>query len=709
MATDPTTDPATPEGSPTAPAAAGDVSVLADELPDAEGGPVTPGWVTLGEPGVTGSPDPVLSPRRVLVLLALGVVAALLVVGVLGTLAARQLAEREAVNDAASMAGVLAEAVVEPSLTDGLLSGDPAAIAAFDEVARDQLLSDSIVRVKLWSSDGQVLYADESQLIGRTFPLSDDQREALAQPATLAEVSELDESENAFENADRLVEVYRPVWTPDGQVALFEIYASYDPVGARTTQLWRGFAGVTASSLVLLVVIVAPIVWHLVRRLRRAEEQQIELLQRAVDASADERRRIAASLHDGPVQELAAASFTVAGASATAGAHGQRALAKDLDAAAAAVRSSIRSLRTLLVDIYPASLARSGIVAALHDLAQTTRRDDLVVQVDTSDEDDLAMIDRRPAPRPPRLPGVPAQRGEARRAGHGHRVAAPRRPGNRHPRHRGRRGGVRRAAGAQRTARRPPRPAAARGCRVGAGCAAAGVERPGPGHALAARARRRARGHGVIRVLLVDDHQLVRAGVTTLLQSDPEITVVGEARNGREAIGSVEGIGPDVVLMDLSMPEMDGVEATRAVLATRPDTKVLVLTSFSDRQRVKDVLAAGAIGYVLKDSEPADLLAAVHAAALGHVPIDPRVAGALLPSAGGSGGAGGSGAADGLSPRETEVLRLVAQGLANKQIARALGITERTVKAHLGRVFREIGVLDRTSAALWARDNLPGA
>ena len=216
----------------------------------------------------------------------------------------------------------------------------------------------------------------------------------------------------------------------------------------------------------------------------------------------------------------------------------------------------------------------------------------------------------------------------------------------------------------------------------------------------------------MIRVLLVDDHQLVRAGVTTLLQSDPQITVVGEARNGREAVESVEGTAPDVVLMDLSMPEMDGVEATRAVLALRPDTRVLVLTSFSDRQRVKEVLAAGAIGYVLKDSEPADLIAAVHAAALGHVPIDPRVAAALLPStggAGGSGGAGAGGAADGLSPRETEVLRLVAQGLANKQIARALGITERTVKAHLGRVFREIGVLDRTSAALWARDNLPGA
>ncbi len=408
MATDPTTDPATPEESPSAPAAAGDVSVLADELlgpngpavsetglgvdaSDPEAGATTPRWVTLGEPGGPQRQQPLLHPRRVLALLAAGVVGALVVVGVVGTLAARQLAEREAVTDAATMAAVLAKAVVQPSLSDGLLTGDPAAIAAFDEVARAQLLVDPIVRVKLWSEQGKVLYADEEQLIGRTFALSDEQQLALQARKTVADVSNLDEFENAFESAARAVEVYQPVWTPNGQVALFEFYTDYDSVGERTGQLWRGFAGVTASSLVLLVVIVVPFVWALVRRLRRAEEQRIELLQRAVDASADERRRIAATLHDGPVQELAAASFTVAGASATASGHGQNALSRDLDAAAAAVRSSIRSLRTLLVDIYPASLARSGIVAALLDLAQTIRREDLLVQVDAADEDDLAL------------------------------------------------------------------------------------------------------------------------------------------------------------------------------------------------------------------------------------------------------------------------------------------------------------------------------
>ncbi|MFL6165917.1 MAG: sensor histidine kinase [Ornithinibacter sp.] len=354
-------------------------------------GVATPGWVTLGEPGGPQHHEAMFSPRRVLALLAAGIVGALVVVGVAGTLAARQLAEREAINDAATMAQVLAQAVVQPSLTDGLLTGDPDAIQAFDRVAHAQLLSRRIVRVKLWSEQGKVLYADQQQLIGSTFPLSDEQLRALQRHETVADVSNLDERENEFESAARAVEVYRPVWTPNGQIALFEFYTNYKSVGDRTGELWRGFAGVTASSLVLLVVIVVPFVWALVRRLRRAEEQRIQLLQRAVDASADERRRIAASLHDGPVQELAATSFTVAGASATASVHGQGPLSRDLDAAAAAVRSSIRSLRTLLVDIYPASLARSGIVAALLDLAQTTRREDLVVQVDAADEDTLAL------------------------------------------------------------------------------------------------------------------------------------------------------------------------------------------------------------------------------------------------------------------------------------------------------------------------------
>lgn len=202
-----------------------------------------------------------------------------------------------------------------------------------------------------------------------------------------------------------------------------------------------------------------------------------------------------------------------------------------------------------------------------------------------------------------------------------------------------------------------------------------------------------------ITVLLVDDHQMVRTGIATLLAATDELVVVGQAGDGVAAVAAAADTLPDVVLMDLSMPVLDGVEATRQILQSQPEVRVVVLTSFSDRDRVSDALAAGAVGFLLKDCDPADLLAAVRSAAAGHVPLDPRIAGVLLPT-------GQSRPGDGMSPREVEVLRLVAQGMANKQIGRRLGITERTVKAHLGRVFRALGVADRTSAALWAHDHL---
>jgi DNA-binding NarL/FixJ family response regulator len=204
----------------------------------------------------------------------------------------------------------------------------------------------------------------------------------------------------------------------------------------------------------------------------------------------------------------------------------------------------------------------------------------------------------------------------------------------------------------------------------------------------------------MIGVLLVDDHQMVRAGLAALLGATDDITVVGEAADGAAAVREVAAHRPDVVLMDLSMPVVDGVEATRRILAEHPGVKVVVLTSFSDRDRVSEALGAGAVGYQLKDCEPADLVGAVRSAAAGHVPLDPRVARVLLPDR------AAPRPEEALSAREAQVLRLVAQGMANKQIGRALGITERTVKAHLGRVFREIGVADRTSAAMWARDHL---
>jgi DNA-binding NarL/FixJ family response regulator len=203
-----------------------------------------------------------------------------------------------------------------------------------------------------------------------------------------------------------------------------------------------------------------------------------------------------------------------------------------------------------------------------------------------------------------------------------------------------------------------------------------------------------------IRVMVVDDHRIVRDGLEQLVATTDDLELAGSAADGAAAVAMVAGTRPDVVLMDLSMPVLDGIEATRAIRAAHPDVRIVVLTSFADRTRVADAVDAGADGYLLKHAEPNQILDAIRAAAAGGAPFDPQVARELLnarqqrPEQ-----------AD-LTDREREVLGLVAQGLANKQIARSLGIAERTVKAHLTSVFQRIGVSDRTQAALWARDHL---
>jgi DNA-binding NarL/FixJ family response regulator len=203
----------------------------------------------------------------------------------------------------------------------------------------------------------------------------------------------------------------------------------------------------------------------------------------------------------------------------------------------------------------------------------------------------------------------------------------------------------------------------------------------------------------VIRVLLAEDHGLVRAGLERLLATVEDIEVVGGAADGQEAVELAAQTSPDVILMDLSMPGMDGIEATRKIVAAHDDVQVVVLTSLTDRERILGALDAGAIGYLLKDAEPDELIAGIRAAVRGESPLAPKAARALLTARAKSERAE-------LSEREREVLRCVAEGMPNKLIARELGISEKTVKAHLTRVFQQIGVTDRTQAALWARQNL---
>ena len=201
----------------------------------------------------------------------------------------------------------------------------------------------------------------------------------------------------------------------------------------------------------------------------------------------------------------------------------------------------------------------------------------------------------------------------------------------------------------------------------------------------------------MIRVLVVDDHAVVRDGLELLLERFEPVTCVGTAADGAEAVAMTADLAPDVVLMDLSMPVMDGTEATRRITESHPDTAVLVLTTFADDRHVMAAIDAGAVGYLLKDSSPDQLLAGVEAAARGESPLDPKVAGALMASRRRAPEPTVS-----LTTREREVLALVVEGLANKNIARRLGISEKTVKAHLTSVFSALGVTDRTQAALWA-------
>ena len=199
----------------------------------------------------------------------------------------------------------------------------------------------------------------------------------------------------------------------------------------------------------------------------------------------------------------------------------------------------------------------------------------------------------------------------------------------------------------------------------------------------------------MIRVLLAEDHSIVRAGLADLLSNVDDFAVVGAAEDGAEAVALAAELSPDVVLMDLLMPKLDGTEATRRIVDANAGAHVVVLTSFADSDRVLEALDAGAIGYLLKDAEPDELFRSIRAAARGESPLAPRVAREVLAARGGR-------RAGGLTDRELEVLGLVRGGLPNKLIARRLGISEKTVKAHLTNVFQRIGVSDRTQAALWA-------
>lgn len=297
---------------------------------------------------------------------ALAGLAVLAVFGAAALLALRGLGNAEALRDARQFATLAGQGIVEPTVAPGLLRGEPEAIAAVDRIVQERVLGERVVRVKLWARDGRIVYSDEPRLIGARFPLDAEKLDVLRSGATKASLSDLSGPENRYERGQGdLYEVYLPIRAPDGTPLLFETYQRRSAVASTGRRIWMPFAALMLGSLVLLWLVQVPLAWRLDRRLRRSQAEREALLVRAVEASDDERRRIAADLHDGPVQDLAGISYSLSAAAQTEGSPQAR---ETLHQAAAGTRDSMRRLRSLLVEIHPPNLRASGLEAALADL-----------------------------------------------------------------------------------------------------------------------------------------------------------------------------------------------------------------------------------------------------------------------------------------------------------------------------------------------------
>jgi two-component system, NarL family, sensor kinase len=318
-----------------------------------------------------------------------GLVATVLI-GLVTVAASRQIGTDEAIRDAKQLSRLAGEGIVEPALTPGVRSGDPAALRRLDELVRRRVLRDDIVRVKLWDSDGRIVYSDEPRLIGSRYPLDPEEQASLKDPNAPvdAEVSDLSRPENRFErNEKKLLEVYLPVHDQSGHALMFEAYQRYSAVAAGSRRTWLAFAPAVLGALLLLQLVNLALATGLARRLRHGQREREALLQRALEASNAERRIIAADLHDGVVQDLVGVSYALAAeADRVDGGEAGDALRRG----AATTRDSVRALRTLLVDIFPPSLHRAGLAAALEDLARTSTARGVETTLDMPDDPELA-------------------------------------------------------------------------------------------------------------------------------------------------------------------------------------------------------------------------------------------------------------------------------------------------------------------------------
>lgn len=306
--------------------------------------------------------DPI-SVARLIGRFAIAGVVVLALVSALTALASRRIGTDQAIADAQRVTYITGKGIIEPLLDQRLMEHDRDALEHLDRAVRDTLLEGSLVRIKVWSRDGVVVYSDESRLIGEQFALEADALEVLATGEAHADVSDLASDENQFETESKLLEVYQRLETSTGEPVLYEAYFRYSGVAAVGRKLWTQFAPIAIGALVLLQLVQIPLAWSMARRLRSGQLERERLLRHAIDASDNERRRIAGDLHDGVVQELTGVSLGLAALGRAADIPRTQVLE-----ASSAIRNSIKSLRSLLVEIYPPNLHEEGLESAVSDL-----------------------------------------------------------------------------------------------------------------------------------------------------------------------------------------------------------------------------------------------------------------------------------------------------------------------------------------------------